>query len=158
MGGGGGGGQQRLRCESEVEGGARLGGAVGDEAAELRRELLLLKLEEAEPGKFLETSYVKEGSHISYRLKNVNEESIKVWRYHHYRSRLAYATKRATMMAALRKAFDMGSDSEQKLIGIQAKCKEFINLEYPPGILKFMCVRLYHETGHTVWLIAKGTI
>jgi len=117
-----------------------------------------LKLEEAEPGKFLETSYVKEGSHISYRLKNVNEESIKVWRYHHYRSRLAYATKRATMMAALRKAFDMGSDSEQKLIGIQAKCKEFINLEYPPGILKFMCVRLYHETGHTVWLIAKGTI
>ena len=62
------------------------------------------------------------------------------------------------MMAALRKAFDMGSDSEQKLIGIQAKCKEFINLEYPPGILKFMCVRLYHETGHTVWLIAKGTI
>ena len=65
-----------------------------------------LKLEEAEPGKFLETSYVKEGSHISYRLKNVNEESIKVWRYHHYRSRLAYATKRATMMAALRKAFD----------------------------------------------------
>ena len=101
---------------------------------------------------------VKEGSHISYRLKNVNEESIKVWRYHHYRSRLAYATKRATMMAALRKAFDMGSDSEQKLIGIQAKCKEFINLEYPPGILKFMCERLYHETGHTVWLIAKGTI
>ena len=62
------------------------------------------------------------------------------------------------MMAALRKAFDMGSDSEQKLIGIQAKCKEFINLEYPPGILKFMCVRLYHQTGHTVWLIAKGTI
>ena len=48
VGGGGGGGQQRLRCESEVEGGARLGGAVGDEAAELRRELLLLELEEAE--------------------------------------------------------------------------------------------------------------
>ena len=54
--------------------------------------------------------------------------------------------------------FSNGSDSEQKLIGIQAKCKEFINLEYPPGILKFMCVRLYHQTGHTVWLIAKGTI
>jgi hypothetical protein len=42
--------------------------------------------------------------------------------------------------------------------GIRAKCKEFIDLEYPPGILKFMCVRLYHETRDTVWLIAKGTI
>ena len=77
---------------------------------------------------------------------------------YYYRSRLAYTTKRATMMAALRKAFDMGSDSEQKLIGIQAKCKEFIDLEYPPGILKFMCMRLYHETRDTVWLIAKGAI
>ena len=34
--------------------------------------------------------------------------------------------------------------------GIRAKCKEFIDLEYPPGILKFMCVRLYHETRDTV--------
>ena len=117
-----------------------------------------LKLEEAEQGKFLETSYVKEGTHISYGLKNVSEEAIKVWRYNHYRSRLAYATKRATMMAALRKAFDMASDSKQKLIGIKAKCKEFIDLEYPPGILKFTCVWLYHETRDTVWLIAMRAI
>ena len=62
------------------------------------------------------------------------------------------------MMAALRKAFVMGSDSEQKLIGIQAKCEEFLNLDYPPGILKYMCVRLYHETRDTVWIIAKDAI
>ena len=42
-----------------------------------------LKLERAEEGQFLETTYSKIGSEISYRLKNTNEKSIKVWRYHH---------------------------------------------------------------------------
>ena len=117
-----------------------------------------LKLETAEEGQFLETTYSKIGSEISYRLKNVNEKAIKVWRYHHYRSRLDYATKRATLLSALRKAYIMGSDSEQRAIGIQAKCKEFLDLEYPPGILKYMCVKLFHETGDLVWMVTRRNI
>ena len=52
----------------------------------------------------------------------------------------------------------MACDSKQKLIGIKAKCKEFIDLEYPPGILRFMCVKLYHETRDTVWMVTKCAI
>ena len=117
-----------------------------------------LKLEESTPGQFLETFFEKEDSEITYRLKNANEEKHNVWRYHHYQSRLDYATKRATVLSALRKAFTMSSDSEQALIGIKAKCAEFLRLGYPQGILKYMCLRLSKEMPDSAWHYVRMTI
>jgi hypothetical protein len=116
-----------------------------------------LKLEQVEANTFLETSLVfledtSIGEAPSYRLKNDNEHSTMVWRYHDYRSRLDYPTKRATLMGALRKVDKMASDSTQRRIGALAKCKEFLKLGYPPGTLRFMCRSLAYSTQHMEWL------
>ena len=70
----------------------------------------------------------------SVRLKNANEDtcSLAVWRYHHYRSRVDYATKRATVFSTLRKVDRMASDPEQLTISAMAKCKAK-NFFHPPG-------------------------
>ena len=110
-----------------------------------------LRLEPSEPGKFLETSFFKEGNQVRFRLKNDNESASKVWRYHDYRSRLDYTTKRATIKCALRKANDMASDAEQLFISARAKCEEFLDLGYPSGILRHMCTRILYETENPTW-------
>ena len=117
-----------------------------------------LKLEDADQNKFLETTLQLQHGTVAYRLKNDNEQERKVWRYHHYRSRLDYTTKRATMMATLRKVHLMASDGKQLLHSILAKCKEFYDLEYPPGILRHMCRIIAHETGHPMWTAAQRYI
>ena len=106
-----------------------------------------LKLIETNDGHFLETSFQKTGTHVSYRLKNVNETKVNVWRYHHYQSRLDYVSKRATILSTLRKTHKMSSDSAQNLLALEAKCREFLLLGYPKGIIKYMCSRLFLETG-----------
>ena len=117
------------------------------------------KLEDAGTGCFLENVFSKiPDGNIRFRLKNANEDSLAVWRYHHYRSRVDYATKRATVFSTLRKVDRMASDPEQLTISAMAKCKEFLDLEYPPGILRYMCAALARETGHSSWSTVKRYI
>ena len=52
----------------------------------------------------------------------------------------------------------MASDPEQLTISAMAKCKEFLDLEYPPGILRYMCAALARETGHSSWSTVKKYI
>ena len=52
----------------------------------------------------------------------------------------------------------MASDPEQLTISAMAKCKEFLDLEYPPGILRYMCAALARETGHSSWSMAIPTV
>jgi hypothetical protein len=118
-----------------------------------------LKLEDAGMGCFLESTFFPTpNGEIRYRLKNVNEHTRTVWRYHHYRSQVDYATKRAILFGALRKVDKMASDPEQLVISAMAKCEEFLYLEYPRGILRHMCTVLARETGHCAWLTVKNHI
>ena len=110
-----------------------------------------LRLEETDATQFLENTIEHSEDVVRYRLKNLNEKGCTVWRYHDYRSRIDYATKRATILSALKKADVMGSDAYQiKLAGIY-KCKEFLALRYPAGILRHMCRQVAFATGHFVW-------
>ena len=62
-----------------------------------------------------------------------------------------YATKRATITSALKKANKMGSDAYQiKVAGI-CKCKEFLALRYPAGILRHLCHQVAFSTGNFAW-------
>ena len=117
-----------------------------------------LKLENAGVGQFLETSYEKVGQNVTYRLKNANEVHNNVWRYHHYQSRMDYTTKRSTLLSSLRKTFTMASDNEQCLIGLEAKCKEFLLLGYPVGIIRHMCSRLFYETNAELFQILRSLL
>ena len=76
----------------------------------------------------------------------------KVWRYHDYESRLDYTTKRATIKNALQKVHYMASDYDQLAISAMAKCKEFMDLNYPKGILKHYCTRMFVETRVMTWI------
>ena len=87
---------------------------------------------------------------MTFRLKNDNEKSVSIWRYHDYRSRLDYATKRAIIQAALKKVHNMASDDAQLFISAKAKCREFLSLGYPAGILRYMCAMMQHSTGHLI--------
>ena len=111
-----------------------------------------LKLEEGAEGVFLETRYATDGAtEWSYRLKNENEERLKVWRYHHYHSALPYQMKRACLMATLRKVHKMASDRGELFTSAQAKLNEFAELQYPCGIRKFMCAIMARDYSSTVW-------
>ena len=104
-------------------------------------------------GTYLETTYeVANGKELIHRLKNANETESKIWRYHHYNSRLDYTTKRAILFSTLRKVHKMASNSKQLHISATAKCKEYIKLHYPVGILKYMCSIMARETANHIWL------
>ena len=98
------------------------------------------------------SAIVANGKELSHRLKNANETESKVWRYHHYNSRLDYTTKRAILFSTLRKVHKMAINSKQLHISAIAKCKEYIKLHYPVGILKYMCAIMARETANYIWL------
>ena len=96
-----------------------------------------LKLEDAGQTRFLETEFDSDGDSVRYRLKNENAQGPNIWRYHHYKSALPYETKRATLLACLRKVHEMTSDNSQLFRSAMEKLREFKNLQYPLGILRF---------------------
>ena len=53
-----------------------------------------LRLEEANDGTFLETSFEVQHGRINYRLKNTNTRSKEVWRYHSFDSYATFGQKR----------------------------------------------------------------
>ena len=81
-----------------------------------------------------------------------------VWRYHAWRSQLDYTTKRAILMSTLRKVDAMASDSQQLAISACAKCREFLRIGYPRGILRYMCAVLERETGHHAWRTVRAQL
>ena len=85
--------------------------------------------EDTSDGNYLETTCALDShNRLSYRLKNANENTSKIWRYHHYNSRLDYTTKRSILFSTLRKTNKMASDDEQLQISAIAKCNEFLRL------------------------------
>ena len=60
-----------------------------------------LKLESAANNTFLETNFSANQWELSFRLKNPNEETRKVWRYHGYRSRIPYSIQRQILLCTL---------------------------------------------------------
>ena len=111
-----------------------------------------LKLEDGKKGIFLETTFKIEDGDTKFWLKNANEFSNEVWRYHHYESQAAYATKRATLLATLKKVDKMASGPEEMKQSALAKMMEFIRLGYPRGIMKYMCYMIAYETGNSQWM------
>ena len=109
-------------------------------------------------GRFLENYFYKKGQHISFRLKNANESTKTVWRYHHYKSWMDYPTKRATILSALRKVDIMASDEYQRYHSAKSKIKEFLDLQYPAGILRYMCAVVARDSGHLSWMMARLSI
>ena len=112
-----------------------------------------LKLEPCDGDVFLETEFSQTMSgRVRCRLKNVNSDTTRVWRYHDYRSHLDYATKRAVLLSTLRKVDRMCSDESMRLESAVTKCKEFLRLGYPEGIIRYMCALVARDTRHMEWL------
>ena len=112
-----------------------------------------LKLEPCDGDVFLETEFSQTMSgHARCRLKNVNSNATRVWRYHDYRSSLDYTTKRVVLLSTLRKVDRMCSDEGMRLESAVTKCKEFLRLGYPEGIVRYMCALVARDTHHMEWL------
>jgi hypothetical protein len=117
-----------------------------------------LKLEDGGQNRFLESEFQSDGERITYRLKNDNENGPKIWRYNHYRSALPYKAKRATLLATLRKVHGMASDGPQLFRSAMAKLREFKNLQYPIGILRFFCAIMARDTCDLTWRRVREAI
>jgi len=65
---------------------------------------------------------------------------------------LDYATKRATILATLRKAHEMGSNPSQIFFSGVCKAREFLALGYPQGILQYLCRKVAYITKSYEWL------
>ena len=61
------------------------------------------------------------------------------------------ATKRATILSALKKVQRMASNDEQLMLSAKAKCDEFLRLGYTVGSLRHMCWIVYRDTGNELW-------
>jgi len=117
-----------------------------------------LKLEKAGQTRFLETEFESDGDSVCYRLKNDNATGPNIWRYHHYKSALPYETKRATILASLRKIHIMTSDGSQRFRSAMEKLREFKNLQYPIGILRFFCAIMARDTSDLTWRQVRDAI
>ena len=111
-----------------------------------------LKLESAANNTFLETNFSANQWELSFRLKNPNEETRKVWRYHDYKSCIPYSIKRQVLLCTLKKIDKMASNPSQLRASATPILKEFQSLHYPTGILKFMCSIVARDTQNRIWL------
>ena len=118
-----------------------------------------LELEPGNEGTFLEVRYKIEGDQIRYKLKNDNENGDnKIWRYQHYESNSPEGQKQATLAASLTKAHKYASDIEMLREGAIAKINEFVALDYPTGVLKRACGKMWASTREPEWLRIKRQI
>jgi hypothetical protein len=118
-----------------------------------------LVLTECQTDTFLENKFfITKNSEIGFRLKNDNEETLKIWRYNHYSSGMDYQTKRKVISAMLHKVHHHASDEAQLKISAKAKLKEFELLEYPKGILRYLCKEVGFQTGDNTWYEISRTI
>ena len=109
-----------------------------------------LRLEEANDGTFLETSFEVQHGRINYRLKNTNTRSKEVWRYHSFDSYATFGQKKSTMIAALKKVDYFASDNSERMVSAIHKLREFKNLDYPNALRREVCEILMQESGNAV--------
>ena len=99
-----------------------------------------LRLEEADDGTFLETSFDIAHGVMRYRLKNVNAGGEKkMWRYHSFDSYTTTEQKRSTMLATLKKVDFMASDEIERFYSAVDKLREFEALGYPATMRRGVC-------------------
>ena len=58
---------------------------------------------------------------------------------------MAYKQKRAVLITALKKAYDLASSPEMIIYGALKKISEFERLGYPNAMIRFVCARLAIE-------------
>ena len=116
-----------------------------------------LRLEAGREDTFLETRFVvTEENKVHYRLKNDNEQADgDVWRYQHWDSHTTPQRKRATLVAALRKAQTMASTRINLIGAALAKAAEFRRLRYPLYTLQKACSQLGATTGEGAWITVR---
>ena len=117
-----------------------------------------LKLEEGAQDTFLESRFHIANGRLTFRLKNENETTTKIWRYHHYYSALPHASKRAMVMSALWKVHNMASDDASLYESAIHKLNEFVTLRYPLGILRYFCAVLARDTSNLTWRRIRSTL
>ena len=67
-------------------------------------------------------------------------------------------TKRASLLATLKKLHKMASDDNELLTSALYKLEEFRLLEYPLGIRKYMCAIMARDISNTVWRIVRNKL
>ena len=87
---------------------------------------------------------MREDNQIVYRLKNDNEvgKPAKVWRYAHFDSQATFESKRAVLVATLKKLDKMASNEQELVYSAMQKLYEFIQLKYPKKLIWTACTTL----------------
>ena len=117
-----------------------------------------LKLTDGEDGTFLETSFeITPRNRIRYWLKNKSDPEMQ-WRYAHFYSHSSLTQKRSTLIATLRKVHMMASDKSKLFNSAKRKLEEFLNLEYPIGMLWKACSRIAREECEGTWISIRKEI
>ena len=114
-----------------------------------------LRLEAAQQDTFLETKFSISQEGLRYWIKNDNEESTKVWRYHHFESDISLSQKQTTLIAVLRKVHKMSTEGPILYRSAVNKLKEFIRLKYPLKLCKMACSVVARETGSIIWMSVR---
>ena len=81
-----------------------------------------------------------------------------MWRYNHYKSCIPYGVKRQILLATLKKIERSASDKEMLLESARAGIKEFVELGYPVGIIRFMCAIVARDSANPVWLDIRDSL
>ena len=119
-----------------------------------------LKLEDAKPRTFLETTFESRNARFEYWLKNENKgEAVPtVWRYQHFNSGAAFIQKRAVLMASLQKVRKMASDSAVMHQSAIQKLREFRMLGYPVSVLRGVCTYMAAVTHEYQWIKIRAEV
>ena len=118
-----------------------------------------LKLEDGKPNTFLESTFeITKNNTIRHWLKNDNETGAPptIWRYSHFNSYATFESKRAILIATLKKLHKMASDEQSLLSSAVQKLSEFIDLNYPAKLIWTACTTLAVTTRNTTWFKIRG--
>ena len=108
-----------------------------------------------------ETTFeITESNTIRYWLKNENTPGLppKTWRYAHFDSYATIASKKAVVVATLRKLGKMASHDYILVRSAVQKLHEFQRLQYPPALLRAACNNLAVTTRNTAWFRVREII
>ena len=119
-----------------------------------------LKLESGGGNTFLESVFAIENNQVRFNLKNVNEvgRPPAVWRYASYFSHGPFERKQAVITASLRKVAKMASDNNMMVPSAFQKIQEFLNVGYPPKLLRKLCAYMGTTTGNGAWIGIRNGI
>ena len=118
-----------------------------------------LKLEDGKPNTFLESTFeITNDNTIRHWLKNDNEQGAPptIWRYSHFNSYATFESKKAILIATLKKLDKMSSDQQSLLNSAVQKLSEFIDLNYPAKLIWTACTTLAVTTRDTTWFKIRG--